>query len=144
MRRIRAQEPGAAVLFEAGRTTRLRGTRIESDHQIAIDSDVRKLLDALRLGLGDALRGRSTPALERTWHLAPIVGSASSASTAIELTSAGGEAYLGRVFVGIANAVVPRIVADWLDDAAPVAGDGVGTVPTPTIGGGPLPRNPTR
>jgi hypothetical protein len=145
VRRIRSQEPGAAILFEATRGSRAKsGVRIESDVQIALDTDARKLIDAIRLGLGDALRGRSTPALERTWHLTPITGSPVVASTVIELTSAGGAAYLGRIFSGTVASVVPKLTAEWLNVAAPKSGDGVGTPASPTLGGGPLPLNPKR
>lgn len=148
MRRIRSQDPGAFVIVEPSRG-RARsangwGVRIEVDVQIALDTDVRKLVDRIRLRLGDALRGRSTPQLERTWHLLPIFGGPAFATSQIELTSNGGSAYLGRVFDPISSGLIPKITAEWLTLAAPTSGDGVGTEPAPVTNGGPLPTNPTR
>lgn len=148
MRRIRSQDPGAFVLFDPtprrSTTAGGWGVRIESNVQIALDTDVRKLVDRIRLRLGDAMRGRSTPQLERTWHLLPISGGPAFASSQIELTSNGGSAYLGRVFDPISSGLIPKITAEWLTVAAPASGDGVGTETTATTSGGPLPPNPTR
>lgn len=147
MRRIRSSEPGGHVLLEAtGKSRRGRkgwGIRIEVDHQVAVDADVRKLLDRLRLELGDALRGRSTPNLEPTWGLAPITGTPSQASTAIELTNRTAASYLERNVDAKVDEVTPRVLREWL--AASVApGDGVDTEAAPNLQGGPLPQNTKR
>lgn len=140
MRRIRTSEPGAAVLFE--RETNRRGA-LRVDHQIALDTDVRKLLDRVRVRLGDQLRGVSTPELERHWSMQPIEGGPALASTTIELTSNGGAAYLGRVADGMAAEVVPAVIREWLSEAVPKSGE-VRTEPTPNTAPGPIPSSGKR
>jgi len=136
VRRVR----GTSGVVIADATRRRSGQiSIEVPEQIAVDPDVRKLLDAIRNELGDALRGRSTPQLERTWSLAPIVGSEALASTAIELSSNGGDAYLFRVFDIREAEVVPAVINDWAKKSAPES-DGVGTEETVDTSGGQIPR----
>lgn len=151
MRRVRGTSGGEVVILEPTRGTgRARGrggfvsVRLEVTKQFAVDGDVRKLLDRLRLELGDELRGRSTPELEREWSLDPITGSAARATAAIVLTSRNGAAYLSRNAEEKISMVLPRVIREWLDDAVPTSGDGVGTEPTANTTGGPLPRGSRR
>lgn len=145
MRRIRTPGAGEHVLLEPtrGRSSRSSGfvsMRIEISKQFAVDADVRKFLDLLRVALGNKLRGRSTPELSDEWNLMPISGSATSASTAIELTSRNGAAYLDRVADSAISVVVPEVLREWLPQAVPPSGDGVGTPVRVNTSGGPLPR----
>jgi hypothetical protein len=148
MRRIRSPQAGEHVILEPTRgKSSERGfvsVRLEVPQQFAVDADVRKLLDRLRLAVGDKLRGRSTPALEREWNLLPITGSATAAMATIELTSRNGAAYLDRVAESTISAVLPGVIREWLDDAVPTTGDGVGTEARADTSGGPLPRGTRR
>lgn len=141
MRRVRPSEPGGVVLFEPEKPDR-GPVKVTSAEQIALDTDVRKLLDDVRVDLGDALRGKSTPQLEPTWSMTAIVGGPATSTTAIVLDNNTADAYLARVFDRIAEDVVAKTIDKWLDAAAPTEGDGVGTVPTPNTSGGPIPNNP--
>jgi hypothetical protein len=147
MRRIRSPGPGEHVILEP--TTRGRGTssrggfvsvRLEVPRQFAGDADVRKLLDLIRTEVGKRLRGRSTAELSDEWLLAAISGSATTATAAIELTSRNGAAYLKRNAQRVLDEVIPQVVREWLAEAVPQSGDGVGTEPRANTGGGPLPR----
>lgn len=117
--------------------------RIEVDEQIAVDPDIRKLLDDVRDALGDALRGKSTPELERMWSMTPIVGSDAAASTSIELTSNGGAEYIGRIFDRKEADIVPRVIDEWIARSAPDA-DGVDTPEAADTSGGQIPRTTAR
>lgn len=144
MRRIRTPGAGEHVILEPVRgRSASRGfitVRLEVPKQFAVDADVRKLLDRIRVALGNRLRGRSTRELEDEWHLSATTGSSTSATTAIELTSRNGAAYLDRVAEQAIDEVVPKVVREWLHDAVPQSGDGVGTEARANVGGGPLPR----
>lgn len=121
--------------------------RVEAPAEFSIDADIRKLLDRMRVVVGDRLlgRGRSDPKLEALWRLAPITGGALTASTAVETDTRTGDAYLARVGDAIVAEVSDAVISDWLDDAAPRTGDGVNTETAPNTSGGriPLPK-PTR
>lgn len=140
MRRIRTGEPGAHVIVEAGRRRLGLGVTIESSGQIAAIADVRSLLDLLRMRLGDALRGKSTPELEPTWELTPIYGGPLGATTEITLTNRTASRYLAQVFAHTEAAVVPPLIAQWIAAAVPASGDGVSLPAEINTGGGPLPR----
>lgn len=146
MRRIRSPGPGEHVILEPtrGRTSSRSGdlvsVRLEVPKQFAVDADVRKLLDRIRIEVGKRLRGRSTAELSDEWLLSAITGSATSATTAIELTSRNGAAYLDRNAQRVLDEVVPAVIRAWLDDAVPKSGDGVGTAARANTGGGPLPH----
>lgn len=113
---------------------------LEVPRQFAVDFDVRKLLDLIRNELGDALRGRSTPQLERTWSLGPITGGTARAVATIDLRNATADQYLTRVFPRIAPAAVERATAAWLLQAMPPGGGGVNTPARANTRGGSLPR----
>jgi hypothetical protein len=145
MRRIRGTSGSEFVILEPTKGGSRGGTgfvsvSVETPRQCAADTDVRKLLDRLRLALGDELRGRSTPQLMREWFIGPITGTASHGSASIQLTSRNGEAYLQRNAPEKIRMVLPRVTREWLADAVPTGGDGVGTEPRAETGGGPLPR----
>lgn len=126
-------DPGAHVLFEPQTGV------ITVSHQIAVDADVRKLLDLIRKRLGDALRGRSTPELRKTWGLTPIVGGPSLAETQITLQNNTADDYIRRNLESKLAEVVPQAIAEWLQQAFPAAGE-VSTSPIVDTSGGALPE----
>lgn len=112
---------------------------LEVPKQFAVDFDVRKLLDAVRLELGDALRGDANSALAREYSLGAIAGTAMRASTSILNTSRTGSAYFAKVFPRIAPPIIERVTARWLLKAMPPSGGGVDTPATVNTRGGILP-----
>lgn len=143
MRRVRNSE-GEHVLLEATKRrtpTRGRwGVTIETPRQIAADIDVRKLLDAVRKRLGDALRASAGPGLAQQWSMLPITGSAAKASTGLVDDARSSARYLAEVYETRAASVIPEVVAEWLRRAVPDSGDGVDTPSTVPTSGGQIPR----
>jgi hypothetical protein len=149
MRRIRGTSGSEFVILEPtkGGSRGAGGfvsVSVETPRQCAADTDVRKLLDRLRLALGDELRGRSTPQLMREWFIGPITGTGSHGVASIQLTSRNGQAYLQRNAPEKIQMVLPRVTREWLHDAIPQDGDGVGTESTAHTSGGPLPLRARR
>lgn len=134
MRRISSSDPGAFVLFEAGTVKLGGGMRIETPVQIAIDTDVRKLVDKVRRVLIRRLRGRAQPGLAKQYSMTAISGGPSAASCRIDITSGNASQYLDRVFDDKSNEVVPPAIAEWTAASAPASGDGVDTEANPDLG----------
>lgn len=139
MRRIRASEPGAHIIFEAGTKRIGKGVSVEVREQIAVDGDVRKLLDEIRKGLGTALVAAANPQLARTWMLDAIAGDGDAAASAITCRAKNADEYIDRNFDEREAEVVPPIIEEWSRAAIPDAGDGVGTDANVDTSGGPVP-----
>lgn len=127
MRRIRSSEPGARILFDAGTQRHGNGVTVTVAEQIAVDGDVRKLLDAIRQGLARALIARAKPNLAAKWSIGPTAGGPNAAATEITVRSSDGDEYLAEVFDRREAEVVPPIIEEWISRAIPESGDGVGT-----------------
>lgn len=140
MRRIRSSEPGAHVLFDAGTQKVGKHVTVEVREQIAVDGDVRKLLDEIRKELGAALVASAKPALAKLWSIDPIAGDGDAAASGISVASRDGDEYLDRVFAAREEEIVPAVIAKWSERAIPEGGDGVGTEPNVDTSGGPLAR----
>lgn len=140
MRRIRSSEPGARVLFEAGARKLGKHVTVDVREQIAVDGDVRKLLDEIRKGLGAALVADANPQLARMWTIDPIAGDGDAAASGISCRAKNASEYLDRTFDAREEEVVPPIIAEWSAKAIPENGDGVGTDPNVDTSGGPVPQ----
>lgn len=146
MRRIRTPGAGETVILaptrrrSAGRARGLLTISLEVPRQFAVDLDVRKLLDRIRVELGDALRGDANPDLAKRYSLGPISGNAARATATLTNTSRTAARYFAAVFPKIAPPIVERVTAEWLLQAVPPSGDGVGTPATVNTSSGPLPR----
>ncbi len=143
MRRVRNSDGSHVILDATPRRVPARGrwaVTMRTPRQIAGDTDVRKLLDLIRKRLGDVLRASAGPALASKWSMLPIVGSVSRARTGLEDDARTSDRYLAQVYDRQAAATIPKVVAEWLRQAVPDSGDGVGTESTPNTGGGQIPR----
>src|SRR5690349_2196201 len=144
MRRIRTPSDGEHVILEPTPRRPAAGgfvaVRLEVLRQFAVDADVRKLLGRIRRKLGSALVAGAGPNLSKHWSMTPISGSSQGATTELVDTARSAAAYLGNVADDTRDRVVPEVVREWLRDAVPVTGDGVGTEARVDTSGGPLPR----
>lgn len=142
MRRIRTPSAGEHVILEPTKRARashgFASVQLEILRQFGVDADVRKLMDRIRRRLGAALVAGAGPGLAKHWSMTPISGSAQHASAELIDTSRSASKYLGNVADRTRDRIVPEVVREWLRDAVPVTGDGVGTEARVDTGGGPL------
>ena len=92
---------------------------LEIPKPFTVHFDVRRLMDRLRLALGQGLRAGASPQLARMYTLGPISGNATRARTYVrdESRSAGG--YFDARFPVIAPDIITREVDAWVIESMP-------------------------
>lgn len=141
MQRVRGSE---IVILEPTKGRRRRPgagkdlitVELDVPKRFAVDFDVRRLVDRLRLAIGRELRADASPALAKLYELGPITGGPARARTWLRNKSRSADSYFAARFDVIAPDIIARETDAWIVESCP-AGE---ALPSANLNGGPLPR----